>query len=272
MPELKSRTLGTDRDKAPVAWVIHQMGSYLIGEYFNGGYYRECLKMAESMLQYHRPQLTKIYEARQSKSVDLERMIANLEDVSRWAGRMKSDDYHTINTHVFITLWAAQEAGFENIISTMVRANKNAASIALGKLKPGKFQIETWPWSEVVSLKIYKSLEQRAIKDVGSGKDVAKRISTMFSWFDISFFLDDTQAGLYNEASLVRNTIMHRYGYVDSEDVACFPTLQPWVDQVVPMTNERLAGYYKAIVAIYLGIIQLIFKSEYMGAVDSKNI
>lgn len=263
MPELKSRPLGTDRDKAPVAWVIHQMGSYLIGEYFNGGYYRDCLKMAEAMLPQHRPHLTAIYEARQSKNVDLNRMVAQLEDVSRWAGRMKDEDYHTVNTHVFITLWAAQEAGFENIIATIIKTNKNAAVIASGKFNAGKYPIDGWPWSESICMEIAQKLESKAKNTIGDGKNIAGRILTLFSWFNLEFNFNDEGISQYNEASLVRNIIMHRYGYLNEEDVEGFPTLEPWVGDVVPMTNERLKSYYDVVVALYLGLIKSIFASEY---------
>lgn len=64
MPELKKRPLGTPRKVAPVNWVIHQTGSYLIGELFGGSYYRECLKMAKAMATQHRPALTAIHKNR----------------------------------------------------------------------------------------------------------------------------------------------------------------------------------------------------------------
>jgi hypothetical protein len=77
MPELKKRALGTQREQTPVTWVVHQIGSFLIGEFFNGGYYRDCLQMAKSMASQHRPALTAINTARKSNSVDIERIIAH---------------------------------------------------------------------------------------------------------------------------------------------------------------------------------------------------
>lgn len=264
MPELKQRPLGTDREKAPVNWIIHQMGSSLIGELFNGGYYRECLKMAEAMASHHRPALTAIYETRQSPSVDLNRMIAQFEDVSRWAGDVKSEGYHTVNTHVFITLWAAQEAGVENIIAEIIKTSKKAADIASGKFPSGKYSVHSWPWSESMCLEISQKLDSKAKNAISNGgEDLARRMMTLFSWFDLKVELDDTVIDKYNEASLVRNVIMHRYGYLSAENVANFPDLVPWVGMVLPITNERLNSYYEAVKTMYLGLAKAVWSSEY---------
>ncbi len=61
MPDLRPRPLATSREDAPVNWVIHKMGSALVGEYFTGGYYRDCLTMAERMAPHHRPGLEAIH-------------------------------------------------------------------------------------------------------------------------------------------------------------------------------------------------------------------
>lgn len=264
MPELKKRTLGTDRSVAPVKWVVQQMGSFLVGEIFNSGYYQECLKMAESMAVHHRPMLTAIQASRQSSTVDLERMIAQLEDVSRWARDEGLDGYHTVNTHVFITLWAALEAGIENIIAEIIRTNKEAAEIASGKFVVGKYPADTWPWEEALCIEIAQKLDSKAKdKTVNGGKDIAQRMVTLFSWFNMDIVLMPDQAGKYNEASFVRNIIMHRYGYISPENAKDFPELAPWIGGVLPITSERLLCYHNAVNAMYLSIMKAVFAGEY---------
>lgn len=264
MPELKKRPLGTPRDKAPVSWVIHQTGSYLIGELFGGSYYRDCLKMAKAMASQHRPALTAIHKARNSATVDLERMIANLEDVSRWAVEVESEDFHTVNAHAFITLWAAQEAGIENVIAEIVRTSDYAAKIASGKFPAGKYPVSNWPWSESTCIEIAQKLDTKAknaTKD--GGEDIAKRATTLFSWFDLNIQMDDAIAKKYNEASMVRNVILHRYGYLSSQNIENFPELSQWVGEILPITTERLTSYYNAVTTMHLAIAGAVWPSQY---------
>jgi hypothetical protein len=264
MPELKKRVLGTSREQAPVTWVVHQIGSFLIGELFNGGYYRECLRMAKAMASQHRPALTAIHATRKSNSVDLEHIIANLEDVSRWAGEVHSEGYHTVNTHVFITLWAAQEAGIENVIAEIIRTSNRAAKIASEKFKKDKYSLADWPWSESTCLDIAQKLDKKAINATDNGGlNIAKRTITLFSWFGLSIQIDDKNARKYNEASKVRNVILHRYGQLTLRDTEDFPELAQWVGEVLPITVERINSYYDAVIAMHLAIAKAVWSSEY---------
>jgi hypothetical protein len=264
MPELKKRSLGTPRDEAPVGWVIHQTGSYLIGELFGGSYYRDCLKMAKAMASQHRPALTAIHKIRHAQTVDLERMIAHLEDVSRWAAEIESESFHTVNMHSFITLWAAQEAGIENVIAEIIRTSNYAAEIASKKFASGKYPVSGRPWSESTCLEIAQKLDTKAknaTKD--GGEDIARRVTTLFSWFDLNVQMDDPTAKKYNEASMVRNVILHRYGYLNSQNVESFPELSEWVGEILPITTELLTGYYNAIMSMHLAISRAIWSSQY---------
>lgn len=264
MPELKKRKLGTDRSVAPVGWVIQQTGSFLIGEFFNAGYYRDCLKMAEALAPQHRAVLTKIQAHNSSESLDVERMIAHLDDVSRWARDEGLEGYHTINTHVFITLWAAWEAGIENIVAEIIKTDKCAAEIASGKFSKGRYPIDTWPWGELLCIEIAQRLDGKAKdKTVNGGRDIAQRMVTLFSWFNLDITLAANQADKYNEASFVRNIIMHRYGYVHPDAITDFPDLAPWVGEVLPITPIRLKSYYEAINSMYLSIVKAVFSSRY---------
>lgn len=264
MPELKRHPLGTSREQAPVTWVVHQIGSYLIGEFFNGGYYRDCLQIAKSMGSQHRQALAAIHEARKSDSVNIEHMIANLEDVSRWASEVHSEDYHTVNTHVFITLWAAQEAGIENVISEILRTNNRAAQIASEKFQNGKYPLAEWPWLESTCLEVAQKLDPKAKNATeDGGVNIAQRTITLFSWFGMNIEIDDKTAKKYNEASMVRNVILHRYGYLSPRNVEDFPELTQWVGEVLPITTERINSYYNAVTTMHLAIANAVWSSQY---------
>jgi len=264
MPELKKRALGTSREQAPVTWVVHQIGSFLIGEFFNGGYYRGCLQIAKSMASLHRPTLKAINATRKSNSVDLEHMIAPLEDVIRWAGEVHAEGYHTVNTHVLITLWAAQEAGMENVISEILRTSNRAAKIASEKFQKGSYSLADWPWSESICLEVAQKLDAKAKNATDDGGlNIARRTITLFSWFGLNIQIDEKTARKYNEASRVRNLILHRYGQLTLRDAEDFPELAQWVGEVLPITTERINSYYKAVIAMHLAVAKAVWSSEY---------
>lgn len=264
MPDLKPRPLGTSRADAPVNWVIHKMGSALVGEFFTSGYYRDCLTMAERMAPRHRPALKAIHESKPESTLDVEGLIANLEDVSRWARDERLDGYHTVNTHVFITLWAAQEAGMENVAAEIVRTNRDAASTASAKFAPGRFSMADWPWQESTCIEIAQRLDGKA-KDAtaNGGIDLAARLKTLFSWFGLGLEVPEAEARTYNEASMVRNVILHRYGALGQKDVESFPALLEWRDKVLPMNTERLRAYHAAVVAVYMSLARAVWASSY---------
>ena len=264
MPELKKRELGTSREQAPVTWVVHQIGSFLVGELFNGGYYRDCIQLAKSMASHRRSALSTIHPTRKTNSADIERKIAQLDDVSRWVNEVQSEDYHTVNTHIFITLWAAQEDGVENVISEILRTSKGAAQIASGKFKNGKYPLTDWPWSELMCLEVAQKLDTKAKNATDDGGlNIARRTITLFSWFDLHIQIDDKTVRKYNEASRVRNVILHRYGQLISRDAEDFPELSQWVDKILPITVERLKSYYESVIAMHLAIAKAIWDSEY---------
>ncbi len=253
MTQLQRPQLGTSRDKAPVNWVLHETGSYLVGDLFFAGYYRDCLQMAEAMAPQHRPSLTSIHAQRKSTSVNLEGAIAKLEDVSRWAGQMRSEDYHTVNTHVFVSLWSAHESGNENVIAEILRTDAGAAEISANKFKVGRYKVDEWPWSEETCLEIAQKLDVKAkTETLNGGWDACSRFQTLFSWFELTVSVDACVAMKYNEAAYVRNVILHRYGRLGPQDAVRFPELAPWVGEVLPIDVNRLLAYHQAIVTVHL--------------------
>jgi hypothetical protein len=95
------------------------------------------------------------------------------------------------------------------------------------------------------------------------GVDIARRTTTLFSWFGLNIQIDDQSARKYNEASRVRNVILHRYGQLTSRDAEEFPDLAKWVGEVLPITVERIHSYYEAVIAMHLAIAKAVWSSEY---------
>lgn len=93
--------------------------------------------------------------------------------------------------------------------------------------------------------------------------DIARRVETLLSWFGLDIEISEESRRKYNEASLVRNIILHRYGYLDADDIAHFPELAAWEGTVLQITTERLNAYNKAIVTVHLAITDAVFKSAY---------
>lgn len=236
MAGLSEPNLGTPRETAPVSWLIHKLGVSLLDELFCGGYYRTCIKYAESYTDNSdNPTLT---------------------GINRWARQARSEDFHTVNSHAFITAWAAQEAGMESIIAEIIRTSDSAADIALSKLGNDKYSALPRPWDEDVCLDIAKKLERKAIKGTPNGvEDIASRMVTLFSWFDIQMNIKKETIDTYNEASLVRNTLLHRYGYLEPRHAARFPHLAEWSDKVIPMSTERAGKYHQAIADLLVALM-----------------
>ncbi|MGP5144027.1 hypothetical protein ACTXKF_16730, partial [Vreelandella alkaliphila] len=95
------------------------------------------------------------------------------------------------------------------------------------------------------------------------GVDIANRMVVLFSWFGLELQLSAIAANKYNESSMVRNVILHRYGYLSSKDVENFPELNEWVGEVLPITTERLNSYYNAVVAMHIAIAKSVWESQY---------
>jgi hypothetical protein len=62
---------------------------------------------------------------------------------------------------------------------------------------------------------------------------------------------------------MVRNVILHRYGYLSSQNVENFPELSQWVGETLPITTERLTSYYNAAKTMFLSIAGAVRSSQY---------
>ena len=238
MPELGERKLGTCRETAPVSYEIQKTGSFLMGEFFAGGNYRSCLRTAS--------------------------VSARDKSIARWATRMHAEDYHELNTYVFLALWAAQEAGVENILGAMLTSSSRAAEVASSKFKSNRYSMGDWPWDGVTAIEVAQKLDQKA-KELteNGGTDISRRIQTLFSWFDVEIGLEEGAVKSYNEASMVRNVMLHRYSRLSQRDVDSFPHLEEWKNEVLPITTVRLNAYYSSVIAIHLAIAKAIWAAGY---------
>lgn len=261
MPSLSPRKLGTSRDDSPVNWAVHQTGSYLVEEFFCGSYYRDCLNLARGVADSN---FSMALFRKQNLEQNFDRLIKLLEDLSAWAKEVHHEGFHTVNTHVFITLWAAQEAGIENIVSEIIRTDRVAAECVLERFQKGRYSISDWPWCESVCLEIAQKLDRKAKEaTLDGGVNITERTATLLSWFDLFIDIDEDVTWTYNQAAMVRNVVLHRYGNLLDKDVEKFPELRDWVGKVLPITTERLTSYYNAIVNVHLGIANAIWKSRY---------
>ncbi|WP_322994392.1 hypothetical protein [Castellaniella sp.] len=109
-----------------------------------------------------------------------------------------------------------------------------------------------------------QKLDQKAKEATkNGGVDISSRIQTLFSWFDMSLKIESHQAQKYNEASMVRNVIAHRYGRLSAKDTENFPDLRRWTEEALPITTERLEIYYNAVIAMHVAIAQAAWDAGY---------
>ncbi|MHA7599642.1 hypothetical protein ACX12L_06845 [Alicycliphilus sp. T452] len=252
------------KEKSPIWYALSTAGSYLVGDFFTASYYKESLSMAAAMLPLHRPMLEAEHKRRQSiDSAVLERAVNRAEETSRWARKMEGEGYHTMFSHVFLSLWAVQEAGVENLIAAMVRHNRQAAEVAISKLKPGKVGgIESRPWPEQMCREAAGSLEKLAINQTPKGGlDAMGRMKTLFGWFDVQIDVSQEHAQAFNEANGVRNLLLHQYGHVTQKDVQQHPGLAEFEGRRLSMSGERLHRYHDGIVALFQQLILNLPKS-----------
>ena len=224
-----------------MSYAIQQTGSFLLGEFFAAGNYRTCLQFARTMKRHGRQ---------------------GHEGIGVWASKMHEEDYHELNTYVLLAFWAAQEAGIENILAAVLANSENAAEVASTKFKADRYPIGEWPWPESTCIEIAQKLDQKSKEATkNGGVDVSSRIQNLFFWLGMILEIEEQQAQNYNEASMARNVILHRYGRLSEKDTERFPHLKSWTDAVLPITTERLNTYYNAVTAMHVAIARAVWKA-----------
>lgn len=192
--------------------------------------------------------------------------MAQADDQLRWAAEMKAEDYHRTNVLAFLSFWAAQEAGNENVVAAILGTVQSAAVFAAEKFTLGKYDLGTWPWSEDLCLEVTQKLDQKAKdKTPDGGWDAAARLTTLYSWLGVKLTIPSTVAEKFNEASMVRNVLLHRYGRLGPRDVARAPHLSQFENRAVQLTQGRMRDYYQSVSDIHLATMNGITATGWLS-------
>ena len=236
MTSLVSPNLGTDRDRGWMYYSIHLAASYVLKEFFLASNYRDCLRAAETPVN----------------------------EIGRWAIEMRDQHYHELHTHAFVGMWSAFEVGIEDTVASIVRHDRQAAAVVVGRFKKDRYPIDAWPWTASICTEIAQKLEQKSKEATpNGGVDLFARVRTIFSWLDVVVDDDPIISDGLAEANRMRNIILHRYGQVSAEDAAAIPSLLPWIGKVMPIDHERFAAYNKAISACLVALMIAVSKSRH---------
>jgi hypothetical protein len=255
MVQLQRPKIATPED-AKIFYCIHETGSLLVGDRFLPGYIADCIQMAEGLGHLHKLLIAQGATKRNTDPAVLSRLIVQADDTIRWAKEIRGEGYHQIHTLTFLSEWSAQEAGAENVIAAILETIKEAAEIATSKFSNGRYNINDWPWPSERCLEIAQKLDQKAKeKTIDGGWDISARLAVLFGWLGITLNIEPKVAAKYNEASMMRNVIVHRYGRLGANDAKRVPHLFEWVGKTVPMTSQRLGEYHQAIVDVHLTIM-----------------
>jgi len=126
MPELRDSPLATPPE-TKVSYAIHRIGSRLVGDLFLASYLSGSLDLVGSLGPVHRA-LTAAEGEKQQLSPDLlSRILAQQDDTLRWVAEAKAEGYHRTNVLAFLSLWAAHEAGHENVMAAIVETVQSSA-------------------------------------------------------------------------------------------------------------------------------------------------
>ena len=255
MPELNDRMLGTSPEHK-ILHALQRTGSRLVGDRFLASYLTECLHIVDGLGSVHKLMLTSEGQKRGAGPERIKALLAQAEDNLRWAAEMKAEDYHRTNVLAFLSFWAAHEAGSENIITAILSTIQPAAMSAADKFAFGKYNIANWPWPEEQCLEIAQKLDQKAKgKTPDGGWDSAARLTTLYSWLGVTLIVPSPASEKFNEASMVRNVILHRYGRLGPRDIVRAPRLAEFKNKTVQLTRARLGEYYQAVVDVHLAVM-----------------
>jgi len=255
MPELHDRTLGTSPEHR-ILYAIQQTGSRLVGDRFLAAYLTDCIAMVDGLGPLHKLLLVSEGEKRGADPSLIKSHLAQADDNLRWAAEMKAEDYHRTNVLAFLSQWAAHEAGNENIIAVILGTIQAAAASAASKFSSGKYDMAKWPWSEELCLEIAQKLDQKAkVNTPDGGWDAAARLATLYAWLGVTVILPSHISAKFNEASMVRNVLLHRYGRLGQRDIERVPHLAEYRNKAVQLTRARLGEYHQAITDVFIVIM-----------------
>ncbi|WOP14113.1 hypothetical protein [Ottowia sp. SB7-C50] len=256
MPELQDRPLGTS-PQHKVLHAVAQTGSRLVGDRFLANYLADCLHMVGGLGPIHKVLLADAGHKRRAAPETVTRFLAQADDNIRWAGEMQAEDYHRVNVLAFLSLWSAYESGTENIVAAAMGTISSVAASAAARFSRGRYDMDGWPWSDEQCLEIAQKLDQKAKADTPDGGwDVAARLTTLFGWLGAELAIPSNTAKTLNEASMVRNVLLHRYGRMGPRDIERAPHLNVNGNNAVQITRERLVQYSQAVNETHVAVME----------------
>ena len=190
----------------------------------------------------------------------IKKLVARAEDNMRWVSEMQAEDYHRVNVLAFLSLWSAYESGTENIIAAALGTINSAATSAADRFSRGTYDMAAWPWSDEICLEIAQKLDQKAKqKTPDGGWDVAARLATLFGWLGANLAIPPSTAIKLNEASMVRNVLLHRYGRLAPRDIERAPHLAENENHAVQITRKRLGEYSQAVNETHIAVMRGVY-------------
>ncbi|WP_341963739.1 hypothetical protein [Pseudomonas sp. RC10] len=248
MAIINKPTLGTPK-KAWQYYSHHMTASLLIREFFDAGYYVAAIDSWESSSGA----FLKIAAERRGTNTQL---LATVADHNTRAKSFKNDDHHELNSHCFINMWSAFEAGLDNILASYI-LNDELLQLKVESLLNTKILAKDLDYD--TCLAFAARLQMKLKRNLS----FASRMAELFDFIDLPLELEENP--LLNEAHAMRNIILHRYGEVRKQDADKFPTLEPWVGKVRPIRKELLSMYFSAMNEFLMAIFNSIASSRYVN-------
>lgn len=247
MAILNKPTLGTSA-KAWQYHACHMTGSLLLKEFFDAGYYRAAIDAWEHGTGAYLSSNV----ARKSASTQA---IETISDHNNRAKSFKNDEYHELNSHCFINMWSAFEAGLDNIVADYIQ-NDETLRLKVNNLVKNSRISEDIDYDDCLQLAARLQLKLKE-------KNFTSRLVKLFEFIELP--LDITENPQLDEAHAMRNIIMHRYGEVRKQDADKFPALSKWIGKVMPINSSTLGNYYNSMTLTLLSILRTIPKSRYVS-------
>jgi hypothetical protein len=255
MTSLTKPKLGTDPKTGWMHYSMHLASSYILNEFFLVSNYKRCIKNAFNYGEQKKKHM-EIIEKSNGPHKHKKAIVSGAEELSSWAKKMDSEDYHDLYIHSFIGMWSSFEAGLVNTVTDFIKNDIEVARHLSSKFKAGRFDIESWPWEHETCLELAQKIESKAKSATDNGGiDFFGRIRTLFSWLNIEIDINEREKLSLSEANRVRNILLHRYGEVSDKDGRDFPNISCWVGAVMPLTKDTFTQYYNAITATLIAIM-----------------
>jgi hypothetical protein len=234
------------------------MGSFLIGDLFTPSYITDCIRIAEGLMPMHKLMVERTGAERNSSPEMIKRLLAQADDNLRWAKQMRAEGYHSIYSQTYVTVWAAQESGIQNVIAAILQTQRAAAEAASQLLRRPSWRMSHWPWSDDANQDAAEALLNKAKGATAEKWKVYPRIVFVFNILGVSLPSELPTGSSYDQAGRIRNIIVHRYGRPNVEDVKLVPSLKPWLGKALLIDGPRLRECYEPVKDVFLAVFKAV--------------